>query len=83
MVLEIDRGLDVGVKSSKRGRLERDEEDERVVLLAVLLDDRFRKEAGLDCMAATRLDGLSGRCKGSPSSSLSAGELCDLIMRGR
>ena len=77
MVLEIDRGLDVGVKSSKRGRLERDEEDERVVLLAVLLDDRFRKEAGLDCMAATR------RCKGSPSSSLSAGELCDLIMRGR
>ena len=80
MVLETDRGIDVGVKSSKRGRLER---DERVVLLAVLLDDRFRKEAGLDCMAATRLDGLSGRCKGSPSSSLSAGELCDLIMRGR
>ena len=78
MVLETDRGIDVGVKSSKRGRLERDEEDERVVLLAVLLDDRFRKEAGLDCMAATR------RCKGSPSSSLlSAGELCDLIMRGR
>lgn len=81
MVLEIDRGLDVGVKSSKRGRLERDEEE--AVLDVVVDDDRFRKEAGLDCMAATRLDGLSGRCKGSPSSSLSAGELCDLIMRGR
>lgn len=75
MVLEIDRGLDVGVKSSKRGRLERDEEE--AVLDVVVDDDRFRKEAGLDCMAATR------RCKGSPSSSLSAGELCDLIMRGR